>query len=368
MPASYIIYDKSKPSDDENGYKVVNLFLTTGVDDDTYKSVGFTVKGRSKVSNADIADVARCKEFKITQAGKDYQTLDAKNLFGVPGGNLGIHNVTESLLADQAIFTYIPYWVTPDGLKVTAARQYTQRIADGYYYANWAAPGIRKSLTKATSSIAPAPVTMNAAGPKKIGLLSVYRYADPTNPGITITKIGRGGTTTEVLEEPGDYTGRIEATVSEGETFAGWYLDEAFTYPADFSNVESDMTVYAKYISADDLSMKVTSGIISSKKVKLKAKVSVNRTDAFAEVGAYYAANGKEYKVVSTAVAKSLSKKKAGETRYNVYTYTMSRKLTGVTAKTKITVTPYFVTEDGTEVRGAAQTFAVSGSRVKALG
>ena len=164
VPSSYIIYDKSEKSADGRGLKVRTLFLMTAVDDGNYKSVGIAIKARNKkVKSNDFSDVATVEEFVIRKLGNDYAALTAESMFGVPGGCLGIENATDSLLVDQAIFTSVPYWITPDGLKVTAARQYTQRIGDGYYYDGWKSPGIRKSLTGIASDISAYDITTNAA-------------------------------------------------------------------------------------------------------------------------------------------------------------------------------------------------------------
>lgn len=69
-----------------------------------------------------------------------------------------------------------------------------------------------------------------------------------------ITKVYDSGTEEQVVEG-GDCTGKITYAAKSGYMFAGWYQDADFTVPADFADVNADMTVYAKYVSSKDVKL-----------------------------------------------------------------------------------------------------------------
>ena len=60
--------------------------------------------------------------------------------------------------------------------------------------------------------------------------------------------------------------------------FTGWFQDEALGTPADFSNVQSDMTVYAGYIPVKDVTLSLARKSGKTGDVTFTATVSVKNT------------------------------------------------------------------------------------------
>lgn len=158
----------------------------------------------------------------------------------------------------------------------------------------------------------------------------------------TITKIC-GNLIEEQVITAGDWTGKVSYTDAEGQMFAGWYADAELTVPADFSDVQSDMTVYAKYISDDYLTVYVEQG-----KNELTLYAAVN-ADIYSEYGFVYN---------EESVALSGVKKVYGNTAQKLFgvngvlicdTFQPKNLAEGVSV-----VIPYAVTADGTIVYGAA--------------
>lgn len=69
----------------------------------------------------------------------------------------------------------------------------------------------------------------------------------------TITKTIDSETEIEIIDE-GDYTGKITFPIKPN-FFGGWYMDENFTTPANFSDIREDMNVFAKYVPSTDITV-----------------------------------------------------------------------------------------------------------------
>jgi uncharacterized repeat protein (TIGR02543 family) len=168
--------------------------------------------------------------------------------------------------------------------------------------------------------------------------------------GYTITKVYDSGTEDQIVEG-GDRTGEISFAARNGYMFAGWYLDEAFTTPADFADVKNDMTVYGKYISANDISLAFVRKYTSGGKTAFNATVSVKGQDALQNVSMTVNEN-------SAVILGSKTVKKSGSGKKVSYvtSYRGLVKVDGLAQNDTFTAVVSWITPDGTAVTGSAHT------------
>jgi hypothetical protein len=235
--------------------------------------------------------------------------------------------------------TLLGYWITKDGVTVYGTR--TSTITTGS-----SDPTIYSELTTKArdngwvpSSLVSDPDTNTI--PDGGGVLYINATENPV-----VKKIVNGEEYIQNVEA-GDCTGKIESVDVEGKTFAGWYMDPSFKEAADFSNVSADMEVYGKYIKASSVKMTLSAGSVVGGKVTLIQK-SIVPKGSYAEAGAICKVGDKEIKVEGTP-STLLST-----------TYTAKCPLTGMRNGTKFTVTPYFVTNDGTVIYGSTSNCTVN--------
>ena len=156
--------------------------------------------------------------------------------------------------------------------------------------------------------------------------------------------------------QPGDLTGELAYTEVAGKLFAGYFLDEACTVPADFSNVQEDITVYAKYVSDSYLQVKYTEkGLFRVTGVNLFSAVSSGRD--FAEVGILVNDQPIDTRCASRYLIFQTARTMFGlskSDRLVIGEYSLRNAESG----TQLVVTPYWVTLDGTTVTGTQRTLA----------
>lgn len=235
---------------------------------------------------------------------------------------------------DDKATTFIPYFVTLDGLKVTGVSNRTFKFEDGNPIATPVGdPGhVGSTITRVKS----APVA-----PMMLRSTFLMALNAETADEFTITKIC-GDITEEQVITAGDWTNKVSYVNVESQLFAGWYEDAELTVPADFSNVQSDMTVYAKYISDNYLTITV-----NQQKKDEKTLIAAVDAAAYVEYGFVY---GEKF------VSLSGVKKVGGNTAQKLFgvdgvlicdTVLVKNLTEGVGA-----VAPYAVTADGTLVYG----------------
>jgi len=105
-------------------YELRHLIFTTAIDDNNYKSNGFTVAGNSE-------DGVRTPVVTLTfgaNSEKDKVELEAKDVANVENGLVGFYCEFNSLdggkhteLIAAKAMSVKPYWVTPDGVTVTGS-------------------------------------------------------------------------------------------------------------------------------------------------------------------------------------------------------------------------------------------------------
>lgn len=105
-----------------------------------------------------------------------------------------------------------------------------------------------------------------------LSLSAAELTAGPTAKKYTITKVVGSSVYTQKVKG-GNKTGKITFVKKKGKLFAGWYTDKKKTKYADFSNVKSNMKVYAKYVKMKSVSIAYNGK--SGKTVKAVVKVKV---------------------------------------------------------------------------------------------
>ena len=336
---------------------VNSFYLVAPVDRTYYKVVGFTVNG-----NVDVRDTDTNMDDKGVQSSAIYGSivLPKKDGTSVTYGPsawslsdtdlLGCAMAGENLWKDTTkTISYVPYWVTLDGVKVTGAASRTYQYVEN-------TKGLKRTDDDKplTSTCTYTPDEPNNA---PMRLLSAY-IADSTQYTVTFHD---NGVETAVTVRPGSVASCQPAGVS-GKLFAGWYADADCTQPADLTAVEQDMDVYAKYVSDSYLTVKYNKiGLFRPTGVNLITAVD---SENFAEVG--FVINGEKvpvsdytyrYRLIFTAGSLF-----GGDVARKAPMVTMGYSFNGAKS---VTVAPYWVTNDGTTVTGAARTLTVSGWSIK---
>lgn len=336
---------------------VNSFYLVAPVDRTYYKVVGFTVNGE-----VDVRDTDTNMDDKGVQSSAIYGSivLPKKDGTSVTYGPsawslsdtdlLGCAMAGENLWKDTTkTISYVPYWVTLDGVKVTGAASRTYQYVEN-------TKGLKRTDDDKplTSTCTYTPDEPNNA---PMRLLSAY-IADSTQYTVTFHD---NGVETAVTVRPGSVASCQPAGVS-GKLFAGWYADADCTQPADLTAVEQDMDVYAKYVSDSYLTVKYNKiGLFRPTGVNLITAVD---SENFAEVG--FVINGEKvpvsdytyrYRLIFTAGSLF-----GGDVARKAPMVTMGYSFNGAKS---VTVAPYWVTNDGTTVTGAARTLTVSGWSIK---
>ena len=335
---------------------VNSFYLVAPVDRTYYKVVGFTVNGE-----VDVRDTDTNMDDKGARTSAIYESIVLPKKDGssvtygptawslLPTDLLGCAMADVNLWQDTTkTISYVPYWVTLDGVKVTGAASRT------YQYVENTKGLERKDEVSLTSTCTYTPDEPNNA---PMRLLSAY-IADSTQYTVTFHD---NGVETAVTVRPGSAASCQPAGVS-GKLFAGWYADADCTQPADLTAVEQDMDVYAKYVSDSYLTVKYNKiGLFRPTGVNLITAVD---SENFAEVG--FVINGEKvpvsdytyrYRLIFTAGSLF-----GGDVARKAPMVTMGYSFNGAKS---VTVAPYWVTNDGTTVTGAARTLTVSGWSIK---
>ncbi len=199
------------------------------------------------------------------------------------------------------------------------------------------------------------------------GKLAFMVYADKTAVDTTIKDAriykgsGYGDDRQDITENP----------AREGYVFAGWYEDAEYTTPIDADVTEGK--AFARYVREAVLSVKLQ--IIAGTKsdtpsTNLRLVTTVDSLE-YRSVGFKVEVNGVVKADTSTrTVYQTIKGYKDGQgisylpTRFSGESkYFMTHTLTGIPSAdydTKITVTPYWKTLDGTVVSGVARTFTIN--------
>lgn len=105
--------------------------LVSSVDSDDYAKVGFEIiKQDETTKDKEVSKVYNYLKVKTSSSATE--NYEAKNVFGAGAKYFAVLELNNIPQADWSQNTYIrPYWVTPDGTKVTGLPKYV-RVDDGY--------------------------------------------------------------------------------------------------------------------------------------------------------------------------------------------------------------------------------------------
>lgn len=359
----------------ENTVDVTGFYLVTPVDRLNYREVGFMV-------GSETLPAKQFTETYITESGAETtQVLTGSQCYvyntvkvDFNNGTSGEYNVssvirkTSGYLAcygmDKTTYwpnahdriTFTPYWITLDGVKVApqtrTAEYYGPGLdADDTYKKFHVVENVESGIANAFAD--------DAQQENMLVLMNSY-FANgaPINPvdepvqGNIVT-VHDGETLYTVAAENNavqlDYIG------VEGKLFAGWFADEACTVPADLSNITESIDVYAKYVSDSYLGLRYyRNGFFRLRSLTLVSAIDGRN---YAETG--FIVNGEKISVSDYSTRYGLRSARSLFGRgvaKDALVMSCDYAFDGVTYGARLNITPYWVTLDGTTVRGETRT------------
>lgn len=346
---------------------VIATYLLTTIDRTLYQEVGFLSGGSSYVSEKDGASIA----YGVVNANKGsklYQQLFVRDgsLNATEGieatsrddGYIGLYRWTDGAFYQKdAAFSFQPYWITLDGIRVTGTSVRTCTYRGTGTTDDHQSLGISAKTTgSACTVVSAAETTIRFAETYSLDAATDAPVAPPEPEPETVTLTLHEGTDTRTLTVlTGDQRGKVAPAELGGKVFAGWYTDDAYRTPADLSNVQENRTLYGKYVSYNYLRVEYQrNSFLQGNSITLLSAVDGR---GYAETG--FVINGKRVAVpqlterfrVFTAqmvFGRSVSR--------DALLMTMPYSLQGLQRGAAIEITPYWVTPDGTTVYGEART------------
>lgn len=346
---------------------VIATYLLTTIDRTLYQEVGFLSGSSSYLSEKDGTSIA----YGVVNANKGsklYQQLFVRDgsLNATEGieatsrddGYIGLYRWTDGAFYQKdAAFSFQPYWITLDGIRVTGTSVRTCTYRGTGTTDDHQSLGISAKTTgSACTVVSAAETTIRFAETYSLDAATDAPVAPPEPEPKTVTLTLHEGTDTRTLTVlTGDQRGKVAPAELGGKVFAGWYTDDAYRTPADLSNVQENRTLYGKYVSYNYLRVEYQrNSFLQGNSITLLSAVDGR---GFAETG--FVINGKRVAVpqlterfrVFTAqmvFGRSVSR--------DALLMTMPYSLQGLQRGAAIEITPYWVTPDGTTVYGEART------------
>ena len=355
---------------------VTGFYLVTPVDRLNYREVGFMVGSKtlpakqftetyineSGVESTQVLTGSKCYVYDTVKVDLNNGTSDTYNVSNVNIGKTrgylacyGMDKTTYWQNADAEI-TFTPYWITLDGVKVAPQTRTAKYLGQGSD-----ADGTYKKfhvVGTAASGIANAFVDDAQQENMLVLMNSYFANGAPINPvdepvqGNIVT-VHDGETLYTVAAENNavqlDYIG------VEGKLFAGWFADEACTVPADLSNITESIDVYAKYVSDSYLGLRYyRNGFFRLRSLTLVSAIDGRN---YAETG--FIVNGERISVSDYSTRYGLRSARSLFGRgvaKDALVMSCDYAFDGVTYGARLNITPYWVTLDGTTVRGETRT------------
>lgn len=344
---------------------VIGFYLMSVVDGLNYREAGFEA-----TANGQPIELRSVEEADVTLGGSAYANLYVRftngtewhltansETFGNLSGYLTCLEVPKEYWTEAGTeITFTPYWITMDGVKVTGTATRTCRYEGIGPDTDPKYSKIGKIADDAQHiSRAEAVEAAQAAMLTLLDTCSIIAELDtPVEPETVTVTVVDNGDVREQTFECGDLTGKLEYAGADGMRFAGWFADEACTEPAQLSDVQADMTVYAKYVSDAYLQMKyVEQRWLSSRELQLMSALD---SEDYAQTG--FVINGEAVPAASVS------------SRYGIYTArylfsgvgrnaklaVLKYDVSGLRRGETLEITPYWVTLDGTTVYGTTRT------------
>lgn len=354
---------------------VTGFYLVTPVDRLNYREVGFMVGSEtlpakqftetyiteSGAVNTQVLISGDCIVYDTVKVDFNNGTsgeYDVSNVINKTRGYLACYGMDKNTYWPNAHdrITFTPYWITLDGVKVAPQT----RTAEYYGRGSDADDTYKKFhvVENVESGIANAFVDDAQQENMLVLMNSYFANGAPINPvdepvqGNTVT-VHDGETLYTVAAENNavqlDYIG------VEGKLFAGWFADEACTVPADLSNITESIDVYAKYVSDSYLGLRYyRNGFFRLRSLTLVSAIDGRN---YAETG--FIVNGERISVsdYSTRYGLRSARSLFGRGVANdALVMSCDYAFDGVTYGARLNITPYWVTLDGTTVRGETRT------------
>lgn len=355
---------------------VTGFYLVTPVDRLNYREVGFMVGSKtlpakqftetyineSGVESTQVLTGSKCYVYDTVKVDLNNGISDVYNVSNVNIGKTrgylacyGMDKTTYWQNADAEI-TFTPYWITLDGVKVAPQTRTAKYLGQGSD-----ADGTYKKfhvVRTVESGIANAFVDDAQQENMLVLMNSYFANGAPINPvdepvqGNIVT-VHDGETLYTVAAENNavqlDYIG------VEGKLFAGWFADEACTVPADLSNINESIDVYAKYVSDSYLGLRYyRNGFFRLRSLTLVSAIDGRN---YAETG--FIVNGEKISVSDYSTRYGLRSARSLFGRgvaKDALVMSCDYAFDGITYGARLNITPYWVTLDGTTVRGETRT------------
>lgn len=354
---------------------VTGFYLVTPVDRLNYREVGFMVGSEtlpakqftetyiteSGAENTQVLTGSQCYVYNTVKVDFNNGTSGMYNVSSVINktrGYLACYGMDKNTYWPNAHdrITFTPYWITLDGVKVAPQT----RTAEYYGQGSDADDTYKKFHVVETVASGIANAFVDDAQQENMLVLmnSYFANGAPINPvdepvqGNIVT-VHDGETLYTVAAENNavqlDYIG------VEGKLFAGWFADEACTVPADLSNITESIDVYAKYVSDSYLGLRYyRNGFFRLRSLTLVSAIDGRN---YAETG--FIVNGERISVSDYSTRYGLRSARSLFGRgvaKDALVMSCDYAFDGITYGARLNVTPYWVTLDGTTVRGETRT------------
>jgi uncharacterized repeat protein (TIGR02543 family) len=333
-----------------------DLYGFVNIDDKDDYSVCGLISGSTPMASGD-------KYESVTfNYGSTKDTYTASRLYDTEGF-LGVVHLGTGYIVDGQENWFTAYYETLDGVRVTGAYQrllvFKSEGEDVYnnapVFAGWTKSGgnTRTGLKAVSSDTNEVPTSGNDSIPQEGSFARTFTVFVPAEAEeYVITKIYDSVEEKQVVEA-GDYTGKIAYAEKAGYMFAGWYLDPEFTNPADFADVNGNMTVYAKYISNSDVSFALKRKSLKKDTATFDVTVSVKNRDQLENVGISLVYKGNA--VAAELPGKTVKKTGSGKNIKYTTQYKGTAAVKGLSLIDSFTGAVTWVTPDGTEVTSQAR-------------
>lgn len=354
---------------------VTGFYLVTPVDRLNYREVGFMVGSEtlpakqftetyiteSGAVTTHVLTGGNCYVYNTVKVDFNNGTSGEYNVSSVirkTSGYLACYGMDKTTYwqnADAEI-TFTPYWITLDGVKVAPQTRTAKYLGQG----SDADDTYKKFHVVGTVESGIANAFVDDAQQENMLVLmnSYFANGAPINPvdepvqGNIVT-VHDGETLYTVAAENNavqlDYIG------VEGKLFAGWFADEACTVPADLSNITESIDVYAKYVSDSYLGLRYyRNGFFRLRSLTLVSAIDGRN---YAETG--FIVNGERISVSDYSTRYGLRSARSLFGRgvaKDALVMSCDYAFDGVTYGARLNITPYWVTLDGTTVRGETRT------------
>lgn len=354
---------------------VTGFYLVTPVDRLNYREVGFMVGSKtlpakqftetyiteSGAVTTHVLTGSNCYVYNTVKVDFNNGTSGEYNVSSVINktrGYLACYGMDKNTYWPNAHdrITFTPYWITLDGVKVAPQT----RTAEYYGQGSDADDTYKKFHVVETAASGIANAFVDDAQQENMLVLmnSYFANGAPINPvdepvqGNIVT-VHDGETLYTVAAENNavqlDYIG------VEGKLFAGWFADEACTVPADLSNITESIDVYAKYVSDSYLGLRYyRNGFFRLRSLTLVSAIDGRN---YAETG--FIVNGERISVSDYSTRYGLRSARSLFGRgvaKDALVMSCDYAFDGITYGARLNITPYWVTLDGTTVRGETRT------------